>query len=642
MLLLFKNDLLQGIMSEVVAKLYSHRFLSRMSDTLSRAYIQHRVPLSKGFRFVGCVLLALLNAFFLLYIFLFSLRQKASGYGEEWLKGFIVWLALEILFVSTMSMIMAQIVPLGVAFKNIQEVNKLFRSAMSATFLDGGGHVESAACRNPAGEVVRDIDQPLTVQPVVACEEPFNTSPYLFVSRRVAKAFPDLIESKVIDYFRSVIPNRPYSDCQTPMHDDRVKFRWIVLVQNMTAVIVYCLMAVVTAIPALEYYVSSVIGWLLLGFLSHLSGFTVLGVHIRFSGYFFVVFVVVFYLCLLFVGHKTFRLLHKEYYTNQKGNVLSKEELKLKVNKLKVQRAARRIGTLKLNELKKLKTNAITPEPQSDKSSVIEEEKSDDVVSFSPKVSPLQQVERSTDIILFDEPICKADEEIDMLDEMTVSEAKTYLLDSKPMKYLLSRGIIIEDGADLIDYYTMAHEMMEREIRENTQLYELKALDKYDSDSDSSYDPKDDANSYVRDFCKQSTPEQCRAVDDEYTISVSYLISKGIEFDDTVQVPYDTWKLVTKGMRKIEAQAQELAELKCLVKDDSDSDSENSDMDYLGQSSDEEDVDEDEALEAYRYLESLGLVLTDVADVKECVDLAALLSLDEGLITAVAESKDDH
>jgi hypothetical protein len=120
------------------------------------------------------------------------------------------------------------------------------------------------------------------------------------------------------------------------------------------------------------------------------------------------------------------------------------------------------------------------------------------------------------------------------------------------------------------------------------------------------------------------------------------LISKGIEFDDTVQVPYDTWKLVTKGMRKIEAQAQELAELKCLVKDDSDSDSENSDMDYLGQSSDEEDVDEDEALEAYRYLESLGLVLTDVADVKECVDLAALLSLDEGLITAVAESKDDH
>jgi hypothetical protein len=642
MLLLFKNDLLQGILSEVVAKLYSHRLLSRMSDTLSRAYIQHRVPLSKGFRFIGCVLLALLNAFFLLYIFLFSLRQKASGCGDEWLKGFLVWLALEILFVSTASMVMAQIVPLGVAFKSIQEVNKLFRAAMSAAFLDGSGHVESEACRNAAGEVVRDRDQPLTVQPVVACEEPFNTSSYLFVSRRVAKAFPDLIESKVIGYFRSVVPNRPYSDYQTPMHDDRVKFRWIVLVQNMTVVIVYCLMVVVSAIPALEYYVSSVIGWLLLGFLSHLSGFTVLGVHIRFSGYFFVVFVVIFYLCMLFVGHKTFRLLHKEYYTNQKGSVLSKEELKLKVNKMKVQRAARRIGALKLNELKKLKTNAIKPELKRDKSSTIEEEQSGDIVSLSPKVLPLEHIELHTEVAHEHESrlLPKAVEHegqrmaVDQFDDMTESEVKESLLDSKPMKYLRSRGVTIEDGEDPLSYYVLALEMMERDIRENAQLYELKALDKYDSDSDSSYNP-DDASICTRDMSQQYIPEGGHTCDDVLTVSLSYLKSKGIEIDDTKEVPNFLCNIVAKQLRMVEANV----ELKRLLREDS-SDSDNSRMDDSGQSSDddEEDVNEHEALTAHRYLESLGLVLTDMVDVKECVDLATLLLLDGRLKVRETES----
>jgi hypothetical protein len=201
------------------------------------------------------------------------------------------------------------------------------------------------------------------------------------------------------------------------------------------------------------------------------------------------------------------------------------------------------------------------------------------------------------------------------------------------MKYLRSRGVTIEDGEDPLSYYVLALEMMERDIRENAQLYELNALDKYDSDSDSSYNP-DDASICTRDMNQQYIPEGGHTSDDVLAVSLSYLKSKGIEIDDTKEVPNFLCNIVAKQLRMVEANV----ELKRLLKEDS-SDSDNSRMDDSGQSSDdEEDVNEHEALTAHRYLESLGLVLTDMVDVKECVDLATLLLLDGRLNVREAES----
>jgi hypothetical protein len=46
-------------------------------------------------------------------------------------------------------------------------------------------------------------------------------------------------------------------------------------------------------------------------------------------------------------------------------------------------------------------------------------------------------------------------------------------------------------------------------------------------------------------------------------------------------------------------------------------------------SSSDDDFDEEAAIEAYRYLEEWGLDLLDVADVKECVELARVLMREE-------------
>jgi len=367
MLLLFKYDLLQGILSEVMAKLYLPRLVSRTSAALHRVYLRLRIPVSQGLRNLGCVLLLVLNGFFLLYMFLFSLRQQDAGYRRDWMKGFLVWLALEVALLSTLSMVVAQVVPAVLAVKGLKEMRELFLSAVTGVFADGNQvaplpvpSVGTRERRNSAGEVVRDSERPLTVQPVVACEDPFNTSPYFFVSRKVAKAFPELIESKVVEQFRSVVPNKPYSRLQAGMRSERVRLRWAACVQVGSAVVMYCFLAVVAAIPELEYYLTSVIGWLMLGFLSHAGGITVLGVHIKFSGNFFLVFVILFYVVLFVAGRNILLLMQKEYKVGRQA-LMSKEEVKARMRKAKLVNAAHRVGKSKLSNMKKRKLSTVAP-----------------------------------------------------------------------------------------------------------------------------------------------------------------------------------------------------------------------------------------------------------------------------------------
>jgi len=618
MMLLFKHDLLQGILSEVVAKLYLARLVARTSSTLSEFYLRNRVHISKGQRYLGCLLLGLFNSFFLLYIFLYSLRQTELGYSDKWLRGFMFWLALEVFFISTVSMIMAHITPLVMAFKGLREANRLFRAVIVNVFSNKEGGDWKHSCTNTAGEVVRDTERPLAVQPVVACEEPFNCSPYFFVSRRVAKAFPNLIESTVIEYFRSVVPNKPYSQGREPMRYERISVKLAVFIQNISIVILYCILEVVTSIPALEYYVSSALGWLMFGFMARVGGFTMLGVHITFSGYLFLVFVVLFYISLFFIGHRAFKIVQKEYDQGRE-RYISKEELRLKINKDKEQHAAKRIGTLKFMNAKKLKANAIAPEPCEDDNSEpeIEEEKKSDDEDESPSSErfPLDNIEtRNTELL-----------DKDKMEE-TIAEIEASLLDSKPIKYLRSRGVVVDEEDDVADYYDMAQDLMEKEIRENSEIHDLMALDKYDSDSDSSDDAIGDLRNRVVDFNHEDIPLHGTKHGDDETSCEDYLASKGISFENEQKMSKEKCLLFAKHMKKVEAQAQELAMLKALVADDS---SDSDDSDSWQSSDDDEDIDEEDALHAYRYLESLGLVLADNFEVADCVKLAELLSNDD-------------
>mmetsp|Transcript_28167 Transcript_28167/g.47654 ORF Transcript_28167/g.47654 Transcript_28167/m.47654 type:complete len:277 (-) Transcript_28167:133-963(-) len=268
---------------------------------------------------------------------------------------------------------------------------------------------------------------------------------------------------------------------------------------------------------------------------------------------------------------------------------------------------------------KKLKANAIAPEPCEDDNSEpeIEEEKKSDDEDESPSSErfPLDNIEtRNTELL-----------DKDKMEE-TIAEIEASLLDSKPIKYLRSRGVVVDEEDDVADYYDMAQDLMEKEIRENSEIHDLMALDKYDSDSDSSDDAIGDLRNRVVDFNHEDIPLHGTKHGDDETSCEDYLASKGISFENEQKMSKEKCLLFAKHMKKVEAQAQELAMLKALVADDS---SDSDDSDSWQSSDDDEDIDEEDALHAYRYLESLGLVLADNFEVADCVKLAELLSNDD-------------
>jgi hypothetical protein len=78
-------------------------------------------------------------------------------------------------------------------------------------------------------------------------------------------------------------------------------------------------MTVVTAFPELEYYMSTTVGWLMVGFLSRFGKFTALGVQVDLRGYVVVVMVICFYALLFFIGQRATKMLREQYKLTNKG-----------------------------------------------------------------------------------------------------------------------------------------------------------------------------------------------------------------------------------------------------------------------------------------------------------------------------------
>ena len=346
MIMLFKRDLLQGLHSKLLSKLFISRLISHTSTQLAEVYCRYRIPISRGVQVFGYIILFVINIFFVLYMFLFSLRQSQEGCREEWLRGFMIWICLEIVLLSTFIMITSTFVPMMVAMKDLIEIGRLFKTSIVSALrrkcnatVDDDGDMRRSRC-NSAGEVMRKSERSITIHPLEACEEPFDTTPYFFVSRKLAKAFPELLESRVIKQFRSVIPNRPYSHWSGPMHSDRRYLRLAACIESTTVVIVHVLLSVMSVIPALEYYVLSIMGWMLLGYLSSSSGNRVFGNLFEFNGYFLLVLVLVFYLTLFLVGRKVLNIMQREYKVGR-ASLLTKEDIRKRMNKAKLVTGAR-------------------------------------------------------------------------------------------------------------------------------------------------------------------------------------------------------------------------------------------------------------------------------------------------------------
>ena len=109
---------------------------------------------------------------------------------------------------------------------------------------------------------MRENEVKFSVPPVEACDEVFSTCPYLFASQRVARAHPDLVESRVVAQFRSVVPNRPYSARVRPLRGHTVAQRWAAGVVRAGDLVARLTSSALSRAPQLLGVVSHVISWM--------------------------------------------------------------------------------------------------------------------------------------------------------------------------------------------------------------------------------------------------------------------------------------------------------------------------------------------------------------------------------------------
>jgi hypothetical protein len=113
------------------------------------------------------------------------------------------------------------------------------------------------------------------------------------------------------------------------MYDGRMTLRWAACVHSSAALIAYIVMTVVTAFPELEYYMSTTVGWLMVGFLSRFGKFTALGVQVDLRGYVVVVMVICFYALLFLIGRWATKVLREQYKLTNKGLMATRKGRRL-------------------------------------------------------------------------------------------------------------------------------------------------------------------------------------------------------------------------------------------------------------------------------------------------------------------------
>ena len=171
LLFLFQCDLLPGISGEILQS-------KSQRDNVSVP------PVSRWVNIAGCFALFMLNFGMLFYIFLFALRQT-SHRQSAWFQSFILWLIVEILFVSTSIVLFTHILIPMIAMKDVTKIKK--------RLLDS----------------IKDFNGNLRREQQSAAEH-FNAAKYLFVSTRLAAHYPTIKAAAIIRQFNTPWPKKSY------------------------------------------------------------------------------------------------------------------------------------------------------------------------------------------------------------------------------------------------------------------------------------------------------------------------------------------------------------------------------------------------------------------------------------------------
>ena len=178
LLLLFQKDLLSGLSGEIVDK----KSMLRKHKKLK--------PVSKWLKLFGFLIILVLDSTMLFYIFLFAVNQTEER-QSAWVQSFLIWLAMEILLVSSFVMVMSEFVVPSLIYSEAKKIkNKM---------IDTVHRYQEKILNDGSGSRYKLSERDL-----------FDAAPVLFISTRLANKIPEALESKIIKEFRTTIPKKSY------------------------------------------------------------------------------------------------------------------------------------------------------------------------------------------------------------------------------------------------------------------------------------------------------------------------------------------------------------------------------------------------------------------------------------------------
>jgi len=178
LLFIFQCDLLPGISGKIL----------ELKGSRDNPKVLQK---SKMIKLIGWTTLLVLNLFMLFYILLFAFSQTGPR-QSAWFKSFAIWLAMEIIIVSTSIVLISHIFIPMVIMKDLTKIKK--------KLIENVREYQDMIKRNKKNGI--DIDQENI--------ERFNAAKYLFISSGLSKLFPDVKESKIIAQFSTPWPKQSY------------------------------------------------------------------------------------------------------------------------------------------------------------------------------------------------------------------------------------------------------------------------------------------------------------------------------------------------------------------------------------------------------------------------------------------------
>ncbi len=181
LLFLFQCDLLPGISGKIL----------ELKGSRDNPKVLQK---SKMIKLIGWCALLVMNLLMLFYILLFAFSQTGPR-QSAWFKSFAIWLAMEIIIVSTSIVLISHVfIPILIMKDLVQIKKKLITNIRE---------YQDMIKYNKKNGIDDDIYDNQN-------DDNFNAAKYFFISTGLSKLYPDVKESKIIAQFSTPWPKQSY------------------------------------------------------------------------------------------------------------------------------------------------------------------------------------------------------------------------------------------------------------------------------------------------------------------------------------------------------------------------------------------------------------------------------------------------